>query len=659
MVPNEKLIYEKIIKQDYEYYYEGKQTIKHKYWNINITLIILLCIGSIATSVVIPPSGNYLENTDFQNSINTGYFNDWHVHEHINNSEQNLMNINEIERENHSSEDVLDTKMNIDFTRGPMDSPWSMQGHDIYHTCQSPYSTLNNQGAEIWRVHGDKASEVEGSAVIDRDGIIYFGTLGSDSSLYALYPNGTRKWQFHATGLIWGTPAIADDGTLYFTTWGPYHYFYALTSNGTQKWLFAPEDSCTSSPAIGEDGVIYFGSNDHFIYAINSNGTERWRYATGDIVMGSPAIDEDGNIYIGSCDHYLYALYPNGTLRWRFNTGSEIKGDASIADDGTIYIPAFNGYFYSLYSNGSLKWQASTGSSIAAAGVALAQDGTIYVGTEQLRAYYPNGILKWCINIQGSIYGTVPAVSADGTIYVSAGLSLVAVNTDGTEKWRKEIANQNAYSPPSIGEDGTVYVGSTSGNYGYLHAFGIGPLRAEAHGPYSGAMTESLQFSGEAFGGTPPYTYHWEFGDDSTSEDQNPSHIYAHRGNYTAIFTVTDIQGNQSQDTAQVTIGYPLPKISIIKPQNAVYFLNIRILPWRYPVVFGPIMIKAEASQVEIGIDRVEFYDDGKLIKTDSLQPYDCFWNVHPPPILHPIMVRVYDTVGNQNSITIYLNKWF
>ncbi len=140
------------------------------------------------------------------------------------------------------------------------------------------------------------------------------------------------------------------------------------------------------------------------------------------IVNGLPQrLNQDGTIYIGSGDNYLYALYPNGTLRWRFETGGYIKGSASIAPDGTIYVPSFDGYFYAVYPNGTMKWRASTGSSVAAAGVALAEDGTIYVGTELLRAYCPNGTLRWSADVQGDIYGTVPAVSGDGTIYVSAG----------------------------------------------------------------------------------------------------------------------------------------------------------------------------------------------------------------------------------------------
>jgi outer membrane protein assembly factor BamB len=481
---------------------------------------------------------------------------------------------------------------------GPMDSAWPMQGHDVYHTCQSPYSTINNTGVEKWFIK-TIWDDIEGSAVIDNDGVIYFGSMGADRYLYALYPNGTQKWKYLADGSIWCTPAIADDGTLYFTTSGAYHYFYALTPNGTEKWLFAPDDSCTSSPTIGGDNTIYFGSNDKFIYAINPNGTLKWRYLTGDIVMGSPAIDDDGTIYMGSMDRYFYALYSNGTLRWRFNTGAYIKGEASIADDGTIYVPAFNGYFYALYPNGTLKWKASTGDSIAAAGVAIAEDGTLYVGTEQLRAYYPNGTLKWVTNVHGSIYGTIPALSADGTIYVSAGLDLVAVNPNGTERWRRTIADTHAYSSPSIGADGTVYVGSTWGgtmDYGYFYAFGSldpnAPSTPTITGQTNGKIERTYDYT---FTSTSPlgsqiyYLISW--GDGTTTDWLGPynsgepltmNHSWSEKGTYNITARAKDTDNRWG----------PWGELQVSMPKTKDLFITHPLLNWfweRFPNAF-PIL---------------------------------------------------------------------
>ncbi len=428
---------------------------------------------------------------------------------------------------------------------GPMDSAWPMFGHDVVHTCRSPYSTENNSGVEIWGVRGDSLGAVWGSALTDNNGLIYFGTKGSDSSLYALYPDGTRKWKFSAADLIWGTPAISEDGIIYFTTWG--RYFFAVNPDGTERWRFNTGSISVSSVIIGADGTLYFGDDDSIIWALNPDGTEKWRYTTGYIVMGSPAIGQDGTIYIGSGDYYLYALYPNGTLRWRFETGDHIKGSASIATDGTIYVPSFDEYLYALYPNGTMRWKVSTGSSMNAAGVAIGKLGTIYVGTEMLRAFNPDGTLKWITDVQGDIYGTVPAVSADGTIYVSAGNCLVAVNPDGTEKWRIVISDEQARSSPSIGPDDRVYVGSTFSEYGYLHAFGVldpdAPAAPTIIGKIKGKVEKSYDY---IFRSTSPVGndifYQIDWGDGTFTDWLGPypsgetlrlNHSWSDKGDYT------------------------------------------------------------------------------------------------------------------------------
>jgi outer membrane protein assembly factor BamB len=480
---------------------------------------------------------------------------------------------------------------------GPMDSPWSMFGHDVVHTCRSPYSTENNTGVEIWRVRGDETGSVWGSALIDTNGLMYFGTMGADGSLYALYPNGTRKWKFTTPDLIWGTPAISEEGIIYFTTWGTYHYFYALNlDDGTEEWSIKIEGSTVSSPSIAPDGTIYFGDNDNIIYAINPDGTEKWRYTTGDIVMGSPAIGQDGTIYIGSCDHYFYALNPNGTLRWRYATSGEIKGTASIATDGTIYVPSLCGYLYAFYPDGTWKWKASTGEIVGSAGVALGKLGTIYVGTEMLRAYNPDGTLKWITDVQGDIYGTVPAVSADGTIYVSAGNCLVAVNPDGTEKWRIVTSDEQVRSSPSIGPDDRVYVGSTYSEYGYLYAIGVldpdAPTAPTIIGKIKGKVEKSYDY---IFRSTSPVGndifYQIDWGDGSITDWIGPynsgeritlNHSWTDKGTYTIKARAKDIDNNWG----------PWGELEVTMPKNKELFITHPILNWllaRFPNAF-PIL---------------------------------------------------------------------
>jgi parallel beta-helix repeat protein len=66
---------------------------------------------------------------------------------------------------------------------------------------------------------------------------------------------------------------------------------------------------------------------------------------------------------------------------------------------------------------------------------------------------------------------------------------------------------------------------------------------------YTGTTDDLIQFHGLATGGVPPYTWHWDFGDGSTSIEQNPIYMYAESGEYTVTLTVTDTEGNTDDDT--------------------------------------------------------------------------------------------------------------
>ena len=461
---------------------------------------------------------------------------------------------------------------------GPMNSAWPMKCHDVHHTSQSPYSTVDNPGIEKWRFYS--SGWVETGIAIDNDGVLYCKIAYNelDRYIFAIYPNGTEKWKFKTNNLIWSTPAIGDDGTIYIGSYDT--RLYAINPDGSKKWHFGSGGSIASSPVIAEDGTIYFGvmgpENNGRIWALNPNGTEKWYYDTGYWIVSDPAIGDDGTIYIGSGDSYLYAMWPNGTLRWRFKTGDLIKAHPSTANDGTIYISSFNGYLYAINPNGTLKWKYSGGEDEASP--AIDKNGIIYVGNTKLRAIYPDGSEKWSINVPGgNIDHSSPAISDDGTIYVGAGCNIVAINSDGTINWHKRIANKWVDSSPSIAEDGTVYIGSTYDmGKGYLHAFGPQesndpPEPPSITGPPNGKIDASYTFS---FLSTDPdrnpISYYANWGDGTNSgwtEDVNTgelvtlSHTWKHVNTFTIRAKVRDTFGLESDETEfEIKISNPRTK---------------------------------------------------------------------------------------------------
>jgi len=55
--------------------------------------------------------------------------------------------------------------------------------------------------------------------------------------------------------------------------------------------------------------------------------------------------------------------------------------------------------------------------------------------------------------------------------------------------------------------------------------------------------TQSISFTGTATGGTPPYSYNWDFGDGNTGTGSSAVHAYQSMNNFTVALTVTDTAG--------------------------------------------------------------------------------------------------------------------
>ena len=147
---------------------------------------------------------------------------------------------------------------------------------------------------------------------------------------------------------------------------------------------------------------------------------------------------------------------------WNFATGDKIYSSPAIAQDGTIYIGSNNGKLYAIHPDGSEMWNFATGSAIYSS-PAIALDGTIYFGSwdHYLYAVYPNGTEKWTVLTPAALLPS-PAIASDGTIYIgdfSANLYALYPN-NGTIKWTNTDAISPFYASPAIASDGTIYAGS-------------------------------------------------------------------------------------------------------------------------------------------------------------------------------------------------------
>lgn len=89
------------------------------------------------------------------------------------------------------------------------------------------------------------------------------------------------------------------------------------------------------------------------------------------------------------------------------------------------------------------------------------------------------------------------------------------------------------------------------------------PLVATATGsPESGEEPLTVQFRGTAAGGRPPYTYSWDFGDQSGTDARlAPSHLFEKRGNYTVTFSLRDSLGQVASANLPIEVAPAKPKL--------------------------------------------------------------------------------------------------
>ncbi len=344
---------------------------------------------------------------------------------------------------------------------------WPSFGYDRKNSRRSPYNTSYVDGTLRWSCDLNSLITIS-SPAIDPEGTLYLGT--SDGKLYAIAPDGTKKWNYTTGDSILTTPAVDENGTVYFGSNDG--KLYALEQDGALKWSFETEGNVYSSPNIAQDGTIYFGCGDTKIYALRPDGTERWNYTTGKSVRASPAIADDGTIYIGSYDGELYALNPDGSLQWTYDTGNYVTSSVSIGPDGNIYFGSYAGKVYSVHPNGTLRWEFDTGQRVFSS-PGFGESGPVYIASTNGKVYSltSNGALRWSYQTGESIESS-PAIGADGTVYIGSDDGrLYAFQKNGTVRWSYKTG-RNIDSSPSIGADGALYIASWDKK---LYAFGGRP----------------------------------------------------------------------------------------------------------------------------------------------------------------------------------------
>jgi len=205
---------------------------------------------------------------------------------------------------------------------------------------------------------------------------------------------------------------------------------------------------------------------------------------------------------------------------------------------------------------------------------------------------------------------------------------LVKFDSFGNELWNKSFGEP---LPDNLGES----VDQTPDG-GYV----IAGYRTIVEGGYR-------RFNSFLYKTDPDGNLEWELIFDGHGENINSAQVTDDGGCIIGGERYSDRPFDGLDDLWITKVGH-IPDMSISKPEDALYFLNLKLRNFQYrnPLIIGPIDVEVDASDDEYDIDRVEFYVDGDLLGTDTTVPYSWRWN-KLSFFTHNLKAVAYNSNGN------------
>lgn len=185
-----------------------------------------------------------------------------------------------------------------------------------------------------------------------------------------------------------------------------------------------------------------------------------------------------------------------------------------------------------------------------------------YQGTFIFGDYSQYWLRRLTLDSNGNATGLVNFIPADGSVdhHELGEIVAITMGPDGSLYYVdngpfqtndagsiRRIRNTSANQPPTAVASADVTQGNTA------------------------PLTVNFSSVGSSDPEGQPLTYNWNFGDQTTSTQPNPSHTYSQRGRYTVRVTVSDGTNSTPSNVVTITVGRP-PQPGITEPLNNATF---------------------------------------------------------------------------------------
>ncbi len=310
---------------------------------------------------------------------------------------------------------------------------------------------------------------------VDRQGNMYV-TDGGESLVHVFDRRGalSRKLGEGQVGDPWGIE-VDEEGRVYVVD-AANHQLHILPPAEEMPTLPTPTAEASPTPSLPPlEGPapwpMYAGDAQHTGRSLAEGPPSpnlKWMFRSGVLAL-SPAVGGDGSIYFGSLDGNLYAISADGIEIWRANLGQG-TGVPAISEEGVIHVGVTSPVeemFYALNRDGSIGWVYHVESYVVESSPIIAPDGIIYLAASNpmtaagaVVALNADGTERWRYDIRSQLPFS-PALAPDGTVYVGAlDGKLYALNPDGSLRWQAHLGTVT--SSAAVDTEGTIYLGTGS-----------------------------------------------------------------------------------------------------------------------------------------------------------------------------------------------------
>ncbi len=213
--------------------------------------------------------------------------------------------------------------------------------------------------------------------------------------------------------------------------------------------------------------------------------------------------------------------------------------------------------------------------------------------------------------------------------------------------------------------------------YSSIRTIPFYPYPPIINGSIIGKIGVEYEYSFETTDPSGDDIYYYIYWGDGTYEDwigPYPSgtkitvnHLWTSPGKYEIKAKVRDANFFESEwsNSFDITIDNNPPTVKIKKPVKGLYINNKMIRPFllRIPLIIGDLKIEVDATDIESGIEKVEFYAGlfgNRLLGKDTTHPYNLTWKRDRLRFIHIQILRVvtYDNVGFKNEDIIIVRKF-